>query len=722
MDDTAPTNPPVVPAAWGAPWWRQRQLDPTGPAFVPGGGSGNETHRNWTLLGTLGRSERAVVDPRGLVTPWEGAWSLDWWVGAEDRWYLPAREATVRQRSVDHAPVVETVMRVHGGDVVHRAFAAAGPDSEPWLIVEVENRTAAAVAIALAVRPWGPTGAARVGSVAMDGPWVMVDDVPGVVLPQAPWRWYAAGAGDPGVLASVLGGAEGDGAGAEGPLVCPDGRAELAAVVPLPHTLVVRVGVPMAAPAAHRRSRAVAPPALPAQVPSAEQVASGWRAQTTRGMRLEVPDASLATMVEVARRHLLAVAGGEDLLTWPQAELSYPDTAVVLEALGVLGFADEVANVLSAWEDRQALDGRFLGNDRRRDAAGAALVALANHWRATGDDELVDALVGPVAKAAHWIDRRATSRRHRRDPATLGLLPDGDVPGVLGAPGVSYHDAWWSLRGLEDAAAMLRGVDQPDAAGEVDAAAQRLRSAIATYLAGDERRLGTAVVPVGPGRPLDGGVVGLLDAVLLGVVDPLGPQATDTLEWIRARSVVDDALFDDVGATGLLPGLTARLARVELARGEPAALARLRWLAGAATGAGTWPSVIHPRTGGGARGAGCDPVVAADAVLGVRDLMAVVSGGVVNLAPVVPEAWLGRSWEVHDLPTAAGRLGFAVRWHGERPALLWELEGAEPGVVVRAGGLDASFSSTDPVGEVLLGPVGGTGAAVAGGDPDGGFQ
>ena len=29
---------------------------------------------------------------------------------------------------------------------------------------------------------------------------------------------------------------------------------------------------------------------------------------------------------------------------------------------------------------------------------------------------------------------------------------------------------------------------------------------------------------------------------------------------------------------------------------------------------------------------------------------------------------------MHDLPTAAGRLSFAIRWHGERPALLWELE------------------------------------------------
>ena len=46
------------------------------------------------------------------------------------------------------------------------------------------------------------------------------------------------------------------------------------------------------------------------------------------------------------------------------------------------------------------------------------------------------------------------------------------------------------------------------------------------------------------------------------------------------------------------------------------------------------------------------------------------------LSPGVPDAWLGQGWEVHDLPTAEGRLSYAIRWHGDRPALLWELRAA----------------------------------------------
>ena len=68
-------------------------------------------------------------------------------------------------------------------------------------------------------------------------------------------------------------------------------------------------------------------------------------------------------------------------------------------------------------------------------------------------------------------------------------------------------------------------------------------------------------------------------------------------------------------------------------------------------------------------------------------------GGLV-LSPGVPEAWLGQGWEVHDLPTAEGRLGYAIRWHGDRPALLWDLEppGERPPVRLRVPSLDPAWS------------------------------
>lgn len=79
--------------------------------------------------------------------------------------------------------------------------------------------------------------------------------------------------------------------------------------------------------------------------------------------------------------------------------------------------------------------------------------------------------------------------------------------------------------------------------------------------------------------------------------------------------------------------------------------------------------------------------------------LAVSDGTTVSLLPSFPLAWRGVNLSAYQVPTMAGPVGFAVRWHGARPALLWE---APLGVVVTCPGLDATWSSTEPSGEALL--------------------
>ena len=64
-----------------------------------------------------------------------------------------------------------------------------------------------------------------------------------------------------------------------------------------------------------------------------------------------------------------------------------------------------------------------------------------------------------------------------------------------------------------------------------------------------------------------------------------------------------------------------------------------------------------------------------------------------------PDEWHGHPLDVRDVPTRHGLVSFTVRWHGERPALLWE---APDGVSLCAPGLDPEWSSTTPRGEALL--------------------
>ncbi len=66
----------------------------------------------------------------------------------------------------------------------------------------------------------------------------------------------------------------------------------------------------------------------------------------------------------------------------------------------------------------------------------------------------------------------------------------------------------------------------------------------------------------------------------------------------------------------------------------------------------------------------------------------------------IPRRWLGSNFEVHGVPTGPrSTVGFAVRWHGERPAVLWEQHG--PTQLLTAPAVDADWSSDAASGETL---------------------
>ena len=66
----------------------------------------------------------------------------------------------------------------------------------------------------------------------------------------------------------------------------------------------------------------------------------------------------------------------------------------------------------------------------------------------------------------------------------------------------------------------------------------------------------------------------------------------------------------------------------------------------------------------------------------------------------IPRRWLGANFEVHRIPTATrSTVSFAVRWHGERPAVLWEQHGDVQHL--SAPGVDLDWSTHEASGEAL---------------------
>lgn len=496
----------------------------------------------WTTIGNLDSRERAAVDPAGLVTVDGRTWSLDWWVGAEDRWHLPSQEVAVRQTLLGNSPVTETRLKVPSGDAVHRAYVARNQAGDEAVIVEIANESKVPFAIALAVRPHGQGSTGRVDEVGVDGLWVTVDGAPVVVLPRSPGRMVLSdGSVDSGAVV-VAGDAEPVAASS---VSAPEGLGNAALLFPLAHSATLRVAVPLTADSAARID--------PESFPGPSDVASGWARQAGTGWRIELPDRRLRDAAAASVRHLLLARR----------------TLTTLRALDLAGFHDEVARHLAG----NAIE---LSDE---DHPGLALATVARHWELTRDQRFASEVV--------------------------------DLVGALVA------------------------------------------------------RLGRS--PAGPDRDTGQAVLGQV-ALLLEAAGQM-TAAADVGALVAAASEPDTP-----AAEGDLPDL-------------------LR----SATGVWTWPG----------SSTGHDPAANARLVVAVRNGLVGESVRGLTLSPTVPDSWLGQGWEVHGAPTRHGRLSYAVRWHGDRPALLWELERHDPAleVAVTAPALDQTWTSTASSGEALLGPV-----------------
>lgn len=83
-----------------------------------------------------------------------------------------------------------------------------------------------------------------------------------------------------------------------------------------------------------------------------------------------------------------------------------------------------------------------------------------------------------------------------------------------------------------------------------------------------------------------------------------------------------------------------------------------------------------------------------------RRIVDIAGGGARLFAGGLPTGWEGSNFEVYGLPTGAtGSVSFAVRWHGERPAVLWEQSGAA--TQLTAPVLAPQWRTTEPKGEAL---------------------
>jgi hypothetical protein len=98
------------------------------------------------VLGIRGGGWNAIVNERGSVRLNDGSPVLDWHIAADDRWHDPATEPSVRQTRRAGVPVIETRLRIPGGDAIQRVYAVA--DAGGLVVIEITNESTLPIAVA----------------------------------------------------------------------------------------------------------------------------------------------------------------------------------------------------------------------------------------------------------------------------------------------------------------------------------------------------------------------------------------------------------------------------------------------------------------------------------------------------------------------------------------------------------------------------------------------
>lgn len=633
-----------------------------------------EPVRRAVPVGTLDDGTLARVDPAGMVQPEGAEWVLDWWIGAEDQWHFSSSDPTTVQTLSGSSPITHTSIHVPGGEVVQRVFGARASiksGAQPWTggvtVVEFENQCGIPVVLAVVVRPLTLWGDGSVDTLASEGASVSVDGRTAAILSRPILRRVV---GPPGTTAIRLD--LEDDEHPDGVWAVEGQQAEGAFVVPLPYTTVVRVMLPSTSSGEIVTSvpeedagRSRWATTVVWDAPTAEQVEAGWRSITQNMAEVSSPDSLVDELVTVSGR-FLSFMGTDSFFGSVAGHSAAFRAAMLSEALVTCGAVEGLDPIARALADSETIT-RGVRMDDRSDASVALLHCAAPLLTGSRSDYWSDVLLGPVAKAIHRITR-GKALGHR------------EIGGSASASEMLRASAAVGASRLVPA---LTHVGQPEVAEAAHALYHRLAG-------GGDHEHGHHDHDRNP-------------AAADGSARTGGGDTSEGAHGIVRDDRRDGDRSDGDATMDRVLGAARRLLEGGWTHEEMMALCRLGHL-------GIVPSGLDPE------GAPLGDM-AIDASATALRLSTVLAAFVRDTPASIEilrgwvDLWFDKPIEVNRVLTRLGSVSFALRWSGDRPILLWEIEPAvgvdralyDP--IVTAPALDPSWHAHGWAGEAMLGAV-----------------
>jgi hypothetical protein len=686
---------------WILPYWAECQFNPHNPAFMPRGFNLytiNYTHRDWTMVGNLEREREAIVDPRGLVTPWLDGWSLDVWLETDGALFVPSRlpDTDISQSLNDTpgVPIVVTEYQAMGLTVKTQVFGTEREGNGEFVAeqITVSNPTSAPknAMLYVAVRPFNPEGVALVKDIEFVFPplskteegWgggnaILVNHAIGVLLdkPDAV-ACCNFEEGDVALTLPVTNGKTRAHCDAGLATAIAAYRIELGAG----ESKTLNVAMPM-----KRIERDDDDPSPITNLQSLDlnqlrtQTIAQWHDKLAQGMRVRLPDENLQNAFDANKAYLLLLHDGESITPGPYTyhQFWFRDAAYMLNALDKIGYHAESTQVVERFYRRVQKDGYLQATEGEWDSNGAAIWAMVENAKLTGDWNVVARNYWSLLRMASWINskRQKSKGKSIKSERSLhyGLLPSGMSAEHLGPSDYFYWDDFWGLAGLREAALAAEVMKQTDDAKKLRANESAFRADIEASLAAVAQKIGRTAIPASPYRRLDAAMIGNLAALYpLRLFDANDARIVDTLTALRQYAWMEDTYFNHVGHSSFGTYLALHVAQCYLFQRNPDAWPIIQWLMRHATPTFTWAEGIHPITRHGNMGDGHHGWAVADLLLAVRNALLFEEGDHLVITPAMPQDWTNETnvIKVENAPTYFGTVSYTIAFSAQSATLV----------------------------------------------------
>ncbi|MFP4069209.1 MAG: hypothetical protein ACLFVC_03425 [Opitutales bacterium] len=663
---------------WVWPYWVERQFNPESRSFIPRAFSFshiNLTHRNWTAVGLPGLAAYPIVDPRGLVTPLEDGWSLDFWIITEGDRLLPSKledEAVRQQLVLEPSLEVRTDCAHHGLRLELATRMQPGDDLLAEAVTRVRAESDVPGWLVAAVRPYNPEGVQFINRIAYDPPkqCFHVNDEADVAFDQKPETLRMAHYAEGDVYLDLEGSAE------KSKMSCDVGMATAAALFRLepgrPRKLEVSVGL--------GRDLKDAPAHADASL--------SWADATADCAKLQIPDERMRFLYDAAV-HTLILLSADDLVPGPYTyrRFWFRDACLMLHPLIALGEVERATRILKTFPARQTMGGYFSSQEGEWDSNGQVLWIAARYVEMTGRP-LDDAMETALRSAVGWLERKRLTADPKKHPAgTAGLLPAGFSAEHLGPNDYYYWDDFWAWAGLAAIARHWETTGDIKAAGHADGLAREFEAAIRRSIDAIPESRAKGAIPAAPGRRLDAGAIGSMVADYpLHLYPPAHSRILRTNEFLMERCFHRGGFFQEMIHSGINAYLTLDLAQTLLRAGDPRFEDLMRQVADLASPTGQWPEAIHSLTLGGCMGDGQHGWAAAEWIMMIRNCFVREESDHLVIGSGILSDWIEHGDEVRFGPTLTAWGSVDLRLKDRRLELDCDWRGDAPRIVVAVPG------------------------------------